>query len=204
MRCIAECPRKEETNILRVISGIAKGHKLKTIEGRTTRPTSDRVKEALFNIIADEIVDRNVLDVFAGTGSLGIEALSRGANRAVFLDKSMECCGIIKENLAHTKLADKAEVFSTDFATGIERLYRDGRKFDLIILDPPYNKNFIQETLKMLTKNDIMKDDGIIVAEHSTSDSLPGSIGRLESIDTRKYGDTMITIFISKDGNLSQ
>lgn len=170
----------------------------------TTRPTSDRVKEALFNIIASKIENSNVLDIFAGTGSLGIEALSRGASRTVFLDKSLECCGIIKENLAHTKLADRAEVYSTDFTNGIERLYKKGSKFDLIILDPPYNKNFIQETLNMLIKNDIIKDDGLIVAEHSTSDNLPGSIGRLESIDTRKYGDTMITIFISKDGNLNQ
>ena len=172
----------------------------------TTRPTSDRVKEALFNIIADLIAGRKVLDIFAGTGSLGIEALSRGANRSVFLDKSLECCGIIKENLVHTKLLDKAEVYSTDFVSGIERLYRDRRKFDLIILDPPYNKNFIQETLKILTNNDIMEDDGIIVAEHSTSDTLPERAGRLEAIDARRYGDTMITIYVKncKDGNLKQ
>lgn len=167
----------------------------------TTRPTSDRVKEALFNIIAAEIEGSNVLDIFAGTGSLGIEALSRGAKRAVFFDKSPECCGIIKENLAHTKLADRAEVYSTDFAAGIERLCREGRKFDLIILDPPYNKNFIQEALKIMTNNDIIKDNSIIVAEHSTSDSLAGSIGRLESIDTRKYGDTMLTIFIARSSD---
>lgn len=193
--------RKEEINILRVISGTAKGHKLKTVKGMTTRPTSGMVKEALFNIIASEIESSHVLDVFAGTGSLGIEALSRGASQAVFFDKSVECCGIIKENLAHTKLADKAEVYSTDFAAGIERLYKDGRKFDVIILDPPYNKNFIQETLKMLTKNDIIKNNGIIIAEHSVSDSLPGSIGRLESKDTRKYGDTMITIFLAHEAD---
>ena len=145
-----------------------------------------------------------MLDIFAGTGSLGIEALSRGASQAVFLDKSTECCGIIKENLAHTKLTNKAEVYSMDFAAGIERLYRDNRKFDLIILDPPYNKNLIQETLNLLTKNDIIKDDGIIVAEHSVADNLPDRIGRLETIDSRKYGDTMITIFISKDGSVRQ
>ena len=187
-----------------MIAGTAKGHKLKTIKGMTTRPTSDRVKESIFNIIAGEIEDSTVLDVFAGTGSLGIEALSRGANHAVFFDKSPECCGIIKENLAHTKLADKAEVYSTDYIAGIGRLYRDGRKFDLIILDPPYNKNFIQETLKTLTNNDIMKNDGLIVIEHSTSDSLPKSIGRLEIINTRSYGDTSLTVFINKDGSLEK
>ncbi len=163
-----------------------------------TRPTSDRVKEALFNIIAEKIEGSNVLDIFAGSGSLGIEALSRGANRTVFVDKSMECCSIIKENLVHTKLVDKAEVYSTDFNTGIKRLHRDARKFDLIIIDPPYNKNLIQETLKTLTKNDIIEDGGIVVTEHSILDSLQGSIGRLETIDSRKYGDTMVTVFIKK------
>lgn len=136
-----------------------------------------------------------MLDIFAGTGSLGIEALSRGADKAVFLDKSAVCCGIIKENLVHTKLEKQAEVYSVDYAIGIERLFKDNRKFDLILLDPPYNKNFIQETLKILTKNDIMNNDGIIIAEHSANDSLPESIGRLKSVDTRKYGDTMITIY---------
>lgn len=136
-----------------------------------------------------------MLDIFAGTGSLGIEALSRGADKAVFLDKSAECCGIIKENLVHTKLEKQAEVYSVDYAIGIERLFKDNRKFDLILLDPPYNKNFIQETLKILTKNDIMNNDGIIIAEHSATDSLPESIGRLKSVDTRKYGDTMVTIY---------
>ena len=178
-----------------MISGIAKGHILKTVKGTTTRPTSGRVKEALFNIIACNIENSTVLDTFAGTGSLGIEALSRGAGRAVFLDKSVECCQIIKENLSHTKLADKAEVYPTDFANGIEKLFKKGIQFDLILLDPPYNKNFIQETLKILIKNDIMKDDGIIIAEHSTSDSLSETIGRFELIDTRKYGDTMISIY---------
>jgi 16S rRNA (guanine966-N2)-methyltransferase len=184
--------------MLRVISGSAKGHKLKTITGRTTRPTSDRVKESLFNIIAGYLDSAAVLDVFAGTGSLGIEALSRGAEKAVFFDKSTECCDLIKENLAHTKLAEKAEVYATDFVAGIERMYSQGRKFDLILLDPPYNKNFIQDTLKILKNNDIIRDDGIIVAEHSLSDSLPDVSGRLEAIDSRKYGDTVLTIYVSR------
>ncbi len=181
--------------MLRVISGSARGHKLKTIKGIDTRPTSDKVKGSAFNIIAAEIVDSNVLDAFAGTGSLGIEALSRGAKKAVFIDKSIDSCGIIRENLAHTKLADQAEVYLTDYKSGIERLYRKGYKFGLVFLDPPYNKNFIQNTLKLVAKNDIINDDGIIVAEHSHSDKLPESCGKLKAVDTRKYGDTMITIY---------
>lgn len=153
------------------------------------------MKESLFNIIAADIEGRYVLDVFAGTGSLGIEALSRGAKNTVFMDKSGESCKVVRENLSHTKLADRAEVYNTDYAAGIEKLYRDGRKFDLILLDPPYNKNFIQDTLKLLTKNDIIMNNSIIVAEHSSSDDLPVSLDRFKTVDTRKYGDTMITIY---------
>ena len=189
-------------NILRVISGTAKGHGLKTVKGDTTRPTSDKVKGALYNIIAPYIGDSSVLDMFAGTGSLGIEALSRGAASAVFFDRSQQCCGIIKENLQHTKLTDKASVYTIDFTAGIEKMYKEGRKFDIIIMDPPYNKNFIQEALKLLTINDIMMDDGVIIAEHSIKDELPESCGRIKAIDTRKYGDTMITIY--KDGKNDQ
>ena len=136
-----------------------------------------------------------MLDIFAGTGSLGIEALSRGARSAVFMDKSPESCAIIKDNLAHTKLIDLADVYCVDYVNGIERLNRDERKFDLILMDPPYNKNFIQEALKLMSRNDIMKDNSIIVAEHSAADSLPDSCGSLNAIDSRKYGDTMITIY---------
>ncbi len=157
------------------------------------------VKGALFNIIAGSVEGSEVLDVFAGTGSLGIEALSRGAEHAVFFDKSAECCGVIRDNLANTKLLEWAEVYQTDFAAGIERLFRDKRKFDIILLDPPYNKNFIQETLKLLTKNDIMKDEGMIIAEHSVSDVLPEAFEGLKAVDTRKYGDTMLTIY-KQDG----
>ncbi len=184
--------------MLRVIAGCAKGHKLKTVKGLTTRPTSDRVKESMFNIIAAQLDSAYVLDVFAGTGSLGIEALSRGAEQAIFFDKSSECCDLIKDNLVHTKLAEKAEVYTTDFVCGIERLHAQDRKFDLILLDPPYNKNFIQETLKTLINNDIIRDDGIVVAEHSLSDNLPVASGRLEAIDSRKYGDTVLTIYIAR------
>jgi 16S rRNA (guanine966-N2)-methyltransferase len=181
--------------ILRVISGCARGHKLKTIKGTATRPTSDKVKESVFNRLAEHIAGSDVLDIFAGSGSLGIEALSRGAASAVFIDKSPECCSVIRDNLAHTKLANHAEVYCIDYIRGIERLHRDGRKFDLIMMDPPYNKNFIQEALKLMISNDIMKDNSIIVTEHSASDTLPERCGRLEAVDRRKYGDTMITIY---------
>jgi 16S rRNA (guanine(966)-N(2))-methyltransferase RsmD len=189
-------------DILRVIAGSAKGHGLKTIKGDMTRPTSDKVKGAVYNIIAAYVEGSTVLDLFAGTGSMGIEALSRGAASAVFFDRSLQCFKVIKENLEHTRLTEKALVFNMDFAAGINKMHLEGQKFDIIIMDPPYNKNFIQEALKLVAINDIIVSNGIIIAEHSPMDKLPESCGRLKVIDTRKYGDTMITIY--KDGNSGQ
>jgi len=182
-------------DIVRVISGTAKGHKLKTVKGITTRPTSDRVKESLFNIITPFIMDSEVLDLFAGTGSLGIEALSRGARLAVLVDKSRECCDIIKENLVHTKLQEKCTVYNADFVDIVARMAGEGRKFDIILLDPPYNKNFIQEMLKILMKNDIIRNNGILIAEHRIDDTLPESEGMLKIADKRVFGDTVLSIY---------
>ena len=131
----------EEYVILRVISGTAKGHKLKTIKGITTRPTADRVKESLFNIISGLIPKARVLDVYAGTGSIGIEALSRGAEFAVFVDKSNECSRIIRENLVSTKLIDKASVITGDIFITLNKISKNNKKFDIIFLDPPYKKS---------------------------------------------------------------
>jgi 16S rRNA (guanine966-N2)-methyltransferase len=146
-------------------------------------------------MLAFRINGSEVLDLFAGTGSLGIEALSRGAGRAVFIDKSAGCCSVIRKNLANTGFEERAEVYSMDFSEGIKFLSREGRKFDLVFVDPPYSKNFIEETLNLLEKNDIIKNGGIIAVEHQKSDSLPERCGGLKVVDSRKYGDTMITIY---------
>ena len=168
---------------------------MKTLKGTATRPTSDRVKESLFNIISAYIPESNVLDLFAGSGSLGIEALSRGAAFAVFAEKSRESCSVIKENLAFTKYVEKSEVLFMGFAETQAKLALEGRKFDLVFLDPPYNKNFIQEALKNLAKNDIIRYKGILVAEHHIDDQLPEYCGKLKFSRKQKYGDTVISIF---------
>ena len=182
--------------ILRVISGTAKGHNLKTIKGNTTRPTSDRVKESLFNIISAYIPDCTVLDLFAGTGNLGIEALSRGAKFALFVDKSRECYNIIMENLIHTKLTDKAKVLTYEIGQGLFNIIKEMGKFDIIFLDPPYNKNLIQETLNYIIKSDIINENGIIVAERDVDDILPEKVGNFKLIRNQKYGDTIISFYI--------
>ncbi len=190
----------EEYVILRVISGIAKGHKLKTIKGISTRPTTDRVKESLFNIISGMIPGAEVLDIFAGTGSIGIEALSRGADFAVFVDKSSECTRVIKENLVHTKLMDKASVITGDIFIILNKISKNNKKFDIIFLDPPYKKNLVVETLKCIEKNAIIKPEGIIIAEHGFDDGVPDEIGGFTRYRCQKYGITVISFFKAMDG----
>lgn len=168
---------------------------MKTLKGNATRPTADRVKESLFNILAPYLADSDILDLFAGSGSLGIEALSRGAASAVFVDRSGEACSIIRENLLNTGMQDRSRVLSSDFSAAAVKLASEGRKFDIVFLDPPYNKNFIQEALKILTKNDIIRNDGILAAEHHIDDSLPEREEGLEMVSGRKYGETMITLY---------
>lgn len=172
---------------------------MKTLKGDATRPTSDRVKESLFNIIAPYIPEANVLDAYAGTGSLGIEALSRGANSVVFTDRSQECFSIIKENLKHTKLEERAEVYSGEVLYLLESFGNAHRKFDLIFLDPPYHKNLIEVTLNCIIKNDIISKDGIIVAERDAKDSVPEEIGNIGLFRNQKYGDTVLSFYKYKE-----
>ncbi len=183
----------ECSNILRVISGTAKGHKLKTPKGMNTRPTTDMIKESLFNILQSHIPGARVLDLFAGTGSLGIEALSRGASLAVFVDSRIDCVSIIRENLEHTKLTTKAEIYRSDWKNALLKL-GNSRKFDVIFLDPPYHKNFLQQALNSLSINDIINDEGIIAVERSKSDKLEIA-QNLELIEDRLYGETALSFY---------
>lgn len=164
-----------------------------------TRPTTDRVKESLFNILAPYIEGTSILDLFAGTGSLGIEALSRGAASAVFVDRSRESISVIRANLEHTKLLEKSRIMQEEFLTALDKLFANSVKFDIILLDPPYNKNFIQDTLKNLEKNDIIKDGSIIAAEHDAREELPERAGRFLRKVTRRYGDTALTFYVAQN-----
>ena len=160
-----------------------------------TRPTSDKVKGSIFNIIAPIVFDKDVLDLFAGTGNLGIEALSRGTRSAVFVDKSQECSQIIKENLTHTKLMENAEVLVTDVCSALNKLSQKGIKFDIIFMDPPYGKGLVDETLKCIVNTDVIKPDTLIIAEHDVGDVVSECIGTLRSFRQQKYGDTIISFY---------
>lgn len=177
---------------MRVITGSAKGVKLKAPEGFTTRPTADRVKEALFSAIQQDIPGTAVLDLFGGTGQLGIEALSRGAKRAVFVDKSRESCQLIRENLRRTKLEQSGRVVCADYLN-----YLSGCKecFDLILLDPPYAEVFLENALKRISEIDILSAHGIIIAERPVGKDLAAEFGCLYRRKEYKYGKTLIAVF---------
>ena len=177
---------------MRVISGKARGINLKTPEGVLTRPTIDRVKEALFSIINFDIPASNVLDLFGGTGQLGIEALSRGAKSAVFVDQREDACKLIKENLRRTKLEQDAKVVRIDY---LDYLKRCREKFDIIFLDPPYAEVFLENALKCITEIDILQSGGIIVAERPLGKELPWDFEGYTRSKDYKYGKVLLTIY---------
>ena len=155
---------------MRVITGKARGIQLKTPDGMQTRPTADRVKEALFSIINFDVPGAKVLDLFGGTGQLGIEALSRGAASAVFVDAREDSCKLIRENLKRTKLEQDAKVIRSDY---LDYLNRCREQYNIILLDPPYAEVFLENAIKRITEIDILQSDGIIVAERPLGKELP-------------------------------
>lgn len=155
---------------MRVITGKAKGYKLQSPENMDIRPTTDRIKETLFNILSPDLMDCRFLDLFSGTGAIGIEALSRGAEKVVFADNSIDSIKIIDYNLLHTKLFDKAKVYNENVLDVIQKLGREREKFDIIFADPPYSKGYIEEMLNSIKNSNILK--GYIVIEHETNENL--------------------------------
>lgn len=177
---------------MRVITGTARGITLKTPDGMLTRPTSDRVKEALFSIIQFDLPGARVLDLFGGTGQLGIEALSRGATSAVFVDAREDACRLIRENLKRTKLEQNAKVLRSDY---LDYLKRSTEKFNIILLDPPYAEVFLENAMKIITEIDILESAGIIIAERPLGKDMPWEYpGYVRSRDY-KYGNTLITVY---------
>lgn len=151
---------------MRVIAGTAKRLQLKTVEGMDTRPTTDRIKETLFNMISEYLADSNFLDLFSGSGAIGIEALSRGAAHASFVEQSKKAMTCIRENLEYTKLADRADVYETDVINALSRM--EGRKtFDYIFMDPPYNQLLEKKVLECLSSSELLSEDGLIIVEAS-------------------------------------
>jgi 16S rRNA (guanine(966)-N(2))-methyltransferase RsmD len=182
---------------MRIITGISKGRKLATLKNNIIRPTSDRVKESIFNILGEEVEGKTVLDLFAGTGNLGIEALSRGAKSVLFVEKGRQALRLIKKNLSQCGMEGQSEILPKDAYRAIGILQQRGKSFDLILIDPPYEQGLIQKTLKKLNPEGIYHKDSILVLEHDRREPLPDVTGRWNLIRQRRIGDTVISFLKS-------
>lgn len=181
---------------MRVITGSARGRKLKEPAGRAIRPTTDKVKESIFNIIQFDIEGRRVLDLFAGTGQLGIEALSRGAASALFLDESGEAVKLVRENLRHCGLENRAQVVQGDSLGYLSR----GERFDLIFLDPPYDSKLLENALSAIQAFDILREGGIMVCESMPETQLPALALPYYKGREYRYGKIKISIYGRETG----
>src|SRR5699024_3159520 len=186
------------SDCLRVISGKKRGFKLKGPKSPRIRPTQDRVKESLFNILGYIDEESIVLDLFSGSGSVGIEFLSRGAKECYFVDSSVESIKIIKKNLINIEFMDQASVYKKDVFVALKLLSKKDLKFDYIYIDPPYSKLIEHKILQAICDVEIIKETGIIIVEHSKRNTLEDSILLLNKIDSRNYGDKSLT-FYKKD-----
>lgn len=180
---------------MRVITGKSKGRKLIAPKGLHTRPTTDNVKEAIFNILGEIKSDSQVLDLYAGSGSIGIEFLSRGAGRCYFIDNDINSIKSIKENLERTRLVDQAFVYKNTAEKAVKTLSSRGIIFDYIFLDPPYEKEILIPILETISINNILNCEGIIIAEYEGKITLPESINTLIKKDSRTYGGTKISFY---------
>jgi 16S rRNA (guanine(966)-N(2))-methyltransferase RsmD len=180
---------------MRVIGGQRKGRRLLVPKGQAVRPTAARVKESLFNILPHDFTGMKVLDLYAGTGNLSIEALSRGAAKAVLVDASARSAATIRENLRRSGLAALTEVWVAPAMRALKSLAKRGEKFDMIFLDPPYDQGLVVPSLKALARGDLLCESGRVVAEHSNREALSSRYDSLVLHDQRRYGDTLLSFF---------
>jgi 16S rRNA (guanine966-N2)-methyltransferase len=179
---------------MRVTGGIFRGRKLQTISGKATRPTADKVRQAVFNILIHDIEGARILDIFAGSGALGIDALSRGARSAVFIESGRAQAGAIKANLQN--LALKAEVLVTDYRAAFRTLSREHNKFDLIFADPPYDEVTPAEIIEAVQQYGLLSPDGLLIIEHKRGQAMESDKMRL--LKKRRFGQTEVSFYAQK------
>ena len=179
---------------MRIITGKARGKRLVTLEGRDVRPTTERVKESLFNIIQFDIEGRRFLDLFAGSGQIGLEAVSRGAKQAVLVDCAKESLAVIRQNVEHSGLGESVQVVQGTFDSYLLR--KDGF-FDLAFLDPPYETGLLQQALPLVAER--MRKGGTVICEHPAEESLPEQAGDFVQARSYKYGKIMLTLYRHKE-----
>ncbi|MDD4377908.1 MAG: 16S rRNA (guanine(966)-N(2))-methyltransferase RsmD [Eubacteriales bacterium] len=177
---------------MRIIAGDFKGRKLESPINNNIRPTSDKVKEAIFNIIAGNVPEAICVDLFAGTGNLGLEAISRGAEKCYFCDSSNESIGLIRENIEICKASDVSRILVGDYSRTLSRITD---KIDIFFLDPPYKAGLYEDCFSQIRELDLLAEEGIIIAEHGAKDIMPDEICGFEKIKEKKYGTIVISIY---------
>jgi len=181
---------------MRVIAGEHKGRRLTAVPGKGTRPTTDKVKESIFNMIGPYFEGGTALDLYAGTGGLGIEALSRGVERAVFVEWDARAFAVVKQNIAACRLEDRTELYRIDAARALKALAKRGASFDLVFLDPPYAQQRIADEVAEMQEMGLLAPDAWIVAEHGADVMLPETIGDCVVDRVATYGETSITLYL--------
>ncbi|ALC80950.1 MULTISPECIES: 16S rRNA (guanine(966)-N(2))-methyltransferase RsmD [Bacillus] len=180
---------------MRVIAGSLKGRSLKAVPGMSTRPTTDKVKESIFNMIGPFFNGGTALDLFAGSGGLGIEAISRGFERCIFVDREYKAIQTIKTNVSQFNIQDRAEIFRNDATRALQVLAKKESVFDGIFLDPPYKAQKLEALLLIIDKHNLLSAEGFIVAEHAKEVSLSHTIGNLQQVRNEAYGVTGVSIY---------
>lgn len=184
---------------MRIIAGLAKGRKLLSPEGIGTRPTLDRIKESMFSIIQNEVPYATVLDVFAGTGSLGLEAASRGAKQCYLVDKGPITFPILEKNVENLKFQQICKCLNMDSYNALNKLAKDGIVFGLIFVDPPYMKNMIPKAIEIIDEKGLLNRNGLIVTKIDSSEEIYGGNEKINLIDSRKYGNTTVCFYRYKE-----
>lgn len=179
---------------MRVIGGKHRGRKLQTIKGLSVRPTSDRLRETLFNILAPRIEASRFLDLCAGSGAVGIEALSRGAASATFIEVGQQACSVIEENLLALGIKDEAEIINRDAETALKQLASLNRRFDLVFFDPPYASPLYSKVMAMMASSELMAEDGLLIVEHRAKAAIE-DYGELKTYRQVKQGESALSFF---------
>ena len=180
----------------RIIGGSRRGKKLHPLRGGIIRPTGDRQKESIFNILSGNVNGAIVLDLFAGTGALGIEALSRGANFAVFIDVHKPAISLLNQNIESCGFEGQTQVIRWNIQKDLECLGTVRRKFNLVFMDPPYNKGYIEPTLRLLHRSGCLESDAVIVIEHAPQEPIPEDDFPYALYDKRRYGKTLVSFLV--------
>ena len=180
---------------MRIIAGHCKGHRLAPLKGRQTRPTQDQVREAIFNILESEGPFLKVADLFAGTGALGMEALSRWGGSALFVDSSRRAIDALRENIRRLKMEESSRVIQRDLDRGVHFLLKAGSPFDLVFMDPPYGRGWCAPIITSLLKLPVLEETGVLVLEHDLTESVPLAVAEWGVADQRRYGQTRVSFY---------